>query len=271
MEPDYFDRQKRIKNWDQSLYSSMKVACLGVGGLGSIVSLNLCRLGVKHLVLIDYDQVEAHNLNRQLLFTKSDIGTPKVEAAKRNLDSFHNLCTTIEAYNLDIVKQWNQVVDIVRDCSAVFNMIDYGDSFDLAAQSLCLKLGIPFVQGGTFSQMVNVEFFPPGGKSCLACGVDGMDQLCEKIKPSQILGVDSLEFLPRNVNPVGLSNTYLCGMCGMMMVAKLGEYLLGTEGIEISNRTILYINTMESVNFSVDPKANCVFCLDSSQDPKPNP
>lgn len=268
MEPDYFDRQKRIKNWDQSLYSSMKVTCLGVGGLGSVVSMNLCRLGVKHLILIDYDVVEGHNLNRQLLFTKSDIGSSKSEAAKRNLDSFHNLCTTIEAYNLDIIKQWDQVVSIISDSSAVFNMIDYGDSFDLAAQSLCLKLKIPFIQGGTFSQMVNVEFFPPNGKSCLACGVDGMNELCEKIKPSQILQIENLEFLNKNVNPVGLSNTYLCGMCGMMMVAKLGEYLLGTEGIEISNRSILYVNTMESVNFMIEPKPDCVFCLNSLHDSK---
>lgn len=266
MEPDYFDRQKRIANWDQSIYSSMKVACLGVGGLGSVVSLNLCRLGVKHLILIDYDTVEAHNLNRQLLFSKSDIGASKSEAAKRNLDSFHNLCSTIEAFNIDIIKHWNQVVALIKDCSVVFNMIDYGDSFDLAAQSLSIKLNIPFIQGGTFSQMVNVEFFPPKGKSCLACGVDSIEEILERIRPNNILELENLEFLPKNVNPVGLSNCYLCGTCGMMMVAKLGEFLLASEGIEISNRTMFYMNTMESVNFMVEPKPGCVFCRDKSSE-----
>lgn len=37
---------------------------LGVGGIGSVATTNLLRLGVKKLILIDYDHVEPHNLNR---------------------------------------------------------------------------------------------------------------------------------------------------------------------------------------------------------------
>lgn len=37
---------------------------LGVGGIGSVTTTNLLRLGVKKLILIDYDAVDIHNLNR---------------------------------------------------------------------------------------------------------------------------------------------------------------------------------------------------------------
>jgi molybdopterin/thiamine biosynthesis adenylyltransferase len=42
------------------------------------VALGLCRLGVKKIFLVDKDVVDAHNLNRQILFSKEDVGLPKV-------------------------------------------------------------------------------------------------------------------------------------------------------------------------------------------------
>lgn len=54
------------------------VLVLGVGGLGSIVTINMLRLGVGKLFLVDFDVVDIHNLNRQLLFSHADVGKPKV-------------------------------------------------------------------------------------------------------------------------------------------------------------------------------------------------
>ncbi len=68
--PDYFDRQKRIPEWKQENIENQICLCLGVGGIGCSVSLGLVRLGVKKLYLVDRDVVDAHNLNRQLLFSK---------------------------------------------------------------------------------------------------------------------------------------------------------------------------------------------------------
>ena len=65
-----FDRQVRITDWDQKKVNEQAILILGVGGLGSAVALSLLRLGVGKLFLLDYDVVDLHNLNRQLLFTK---------------------------------------------------------------------------------------------------------------------------------------------------------------------------------------------------------
>lgn len=73
-----FDRQVRIEDWDQETLSKQTVLVLGIGGLGSVVVSSLLRLGIGAIYMVDYDVVDIHNLNRQILFTNSDIGKPKV-------------------------------------------------------------------------------------------------------------------------------------------------------------------------------------------------
>jgi molybdopterin/thiamine biosynthesis adenylyltransferase len=62
-----------------------RVTVLGLGGLGSHVALGLAAIGVGDLLLIDHDEVELMNLNRQLLYTDADIGRSKVEAAAQRI------------------------------------------------------------------------------------------------------------------------------------------------------------------------------------------
>jgi len=58
-----------------------KVTVLGLGGLGSHVAMSLAAIGVGDLLLVDHDDVELMNLNRQLLYTDLHVGHSKVEAA----------------------------------------------------------------------------------------------------------------------------------------------------------------------------------------------
>lgn len=64
------------------------VAIVGCGGLGTWTAAGLACAGVGRLVLVDDDSVELSNLNRQLLFRRSDVGRPKVEAARDALEAF---------------------------------------------------------------------------------------------------------------------------------------------------------------------------------------
>lgn len=141
--PQYFKRQIAIPDWSQSKIESTSALVLGAGGLGSCVAIQLMRLGLKKIILVDYDVVDDHNMNRQIMFSIDDIGKSKVKSAQKNLQ-FHNIGNTVvEAVEIDAVKEWGTVVSLARTVDLVFNLIDYGDYFDLAVASLCLHLKLP--------------------------------------------------------------------------------------------------------------------------------
>jgi molybdopterin/thiamine biosynthesis adenylyltransferase len=89
-----FDRQVRIEDWNQDLLKQQTILCLGAGGLGSVISMNLLRLGVKKIIIVDNDKVDLHNLNRQLMYTLADVGQSKVQSCIKNA-SFHNVGGTL--------------------------------------------------------------------------------------------------------------------------------------------------------------------------------
>src|SRR4051812_33582026 len=78
------NRQQRIPDFDQDVFSRSRVVCIGSGGIVSHIAPTLVRKGIGEITLLDDDIVEASNLNRQR-FYKQDIGTNKAVALARNL------------------------------------------------------------------------------------------------------------------------------------------------------------------------------------------
>jgi hypothetical protein len=66
---------------------SAKIAVLGCGGIGSLCAQLLAGAGVAEITLVDHDLVEESNLNRQLFWSRSDFGEPKVTALKRSIEN----------------------------------------------------------------------------------------------------------------------------------------------------------------------------------------
>src|SRR5437660_4365997 len=71
------DGQRRLK--------AARVLCIGTGGLGSPAALYLAAAGVGTIGLVDFDEVELSNLQRQMLHDTSDIRRRKVESARDRL------------------------------------------------------------------------------------------------------------------------------------------------------------------------------------------
>ncbi|MFC4273965.1 HesA/MoeB/ThiF family protein [Achromobacter aloeverae] len=67
-----------------------RVCILGLGGVGSIVLQHLVGAGIRRYVLVDKDQVEASNLNRQFVYSNCDVGRMKVDACKSYIASRHD-------------------------------------------------------------------------------------------------------------------------------------------------------------------------------------
>ena len=74
----------------QARLEEARVAVLGVGGLGGWAALNLACTGVGEMLLLDFDEVEMSNLNRQVLYSEADIGRFKAEAAAERLSGFNS-------------------------------------------------------------------------------------------------------------------------------------------------------------------------------------
>lgn len=89
------DNIPSIQDWEKALterhgnslqnrLQQSTIAICGLGGLGSNIAINLARMGIGSLILIDFDQVDLSNLHRQQ-YKVSQIGMPKTEALKQNL------------------------------------------------------------------------------------------------------------------------------------------------------------------------------------------
>jgi len=102
----------------QQKLKASKVLVIGSGGLGSPVLLYLAAAGVGTIGIVDFDVVDDSNLQRQVLFGIGEVGHPKVEAAKRRLESL-NPHINLKVYNtqltsknaLDLIKQFDVVAD----------------------------------------------------------------------------------------------------------------------------------------------------------------
>jgi len=88
-------------------YSSSSVAVIGCGGIGSITAILLAGAGLKSMRLVDGDVVEASNLNRQLLYSLSDVGRAKVEVTASQIrarfpqTSVSTVCERVEKERLN--------------------------------------------------------------------------------------------------------------------------------------------------------------------------
>ena len=98
-----------------NLIQEKTIAVFGLGGVGGTALEALARTGFKHFVLVDFDKVDASNLNRQILYVFNDIGKNKVDAAKERVLSI-NPEADIKLYNIKAQHfDFNQKIDFIVD------------------------------------------------------------------------------------------------------------------------------------------------------------
>ncbi|NME66945.1 molybdopterin-synthase adenylyltransferase MoeB [Flammeovirga aprica JL-4] len=116
-----YDRHIRLKEIGaegQEKLKNASVLVIGAGGLGCPVLQYLAAAGIGHLIIVDHDVVSVSNLQRQVLFTTSDIGKPKAEVIKDRLIAMNPDCNVeviLEQFSkenaLSIIKKADVVVD----------------------------------------------------------------------------------------------------------------------------------------------------------------
>lgn len=142
-----------------------RVLIAGAGGLGSASALYLAAAGVGTLGLVDFDVVDASNLQRQVIHGESTLGLPKVESAARRLRDL-NPHITVETYNdkltsdnaLAVLSRYDVIVDGTDNFPARYLLND-----------ACMLSGKPLVYGAVYRFEGQVSVFGLPGGPCYRC------------------------------------------------------------------------------------------------------
>ena len=134
-----------------------KVLMLGAGGLGSPSALYLAAAGVGTIGIVDMDEVDASNLQRQILHNLDRVGDRKVDSAKKTLTLLN---PDVNVVTYDTRLDASNIMDIIAGYDVI---VDGADNFPsrYLLNDASVKLGIPVVHGSIFRFEGMVSVFHP--------------------------------------------------------------------------------------------------------------
>ena len=215
-----------------------KVLVVGAGGLGSPVLLYLAAAGIGTIGIIDFDNVDITNLQRQVIHSTPKVGTPKVFSAKERINELNPDVNVIiyqhkfTAENaLDIIKDYDMVVEATDNYSSKFLVND-----------ACVIGGKSFSQGGVLRFEGQTFTYVPGC-ACYRCLYNappptGQDPSCAQ---AGILGS-------------------IAGMLGTIQATEVLKYLVG-KGELLTNRLLTFdALKMNFRTLKFEPDPACPAC-----------
>lgn len=232
---------KDIGGVGQSKILKSKVLIIGAGGLGAPAALYLAAAGVGTLGIIDGDNVDLTNLQRQVIHFTKDIGKPKVESAREKINQlnpdvkvipYQDIITSENA--LEIIKEYDFILDGTDNFTAKFLIND-----------ACVMAGIPYSHGGILKFDGQTMTYVPGN-ACYRCVFE---------KPP-----------PKNAVPTCSQAGVLgavAGMLGTIQAAETIKYIIG-KGNLLTNRLFIF-NALDMEFRTVKLKRNpkCPVCGDN--------
>jgi molybdopterin/thiamine biosynthesis adenylyltransferase len=213
---------------------------IGAGGLGSPAALYLASSGVGRITLVDDDEVDLTNLQRQVMHTTARVGQPKVESGKEALQAINPEVEVValrERAGPARLLELAQAASVVLDCS---------DNFATrhAVNRACFAAGVPLVAGAVIRFDGQVSVFDPRAPAspCYAC-LFPEDGKFEDVACST-MGV----FAP------------LVGVVGALQAAEALKLLVGT-GASLAGRLLLLDGrAMEWTSIGVARSNACPVC-----------
>ncbi len=216
-----------------------KVLLLGAGGLGSPAALYLAAAGVGTLGIVDMDEVDASNLQRQILHNLDRIGDRKVDSAKKTL-TLMNPDVNVVAYDTRLAA--DNVLEIIDGYDVIIDGADNFPSRYLLNDASLLKK-IPVVHGSIFRFEGQATVFKPYDGPCYRCLIPEPPpaELAPSCAEAGVLGV-------------------LPGIIGSIQALEAIKLLLGL-GDSLSGRLLAYDSLEQSFHtFKVRRDPNCPAC-----------
>src|ERR1700690_2455083 len=142
-----------------------RVLCVGTGGLGSPLAFYLAAAGIGTLGLVDFDVVDASNLQRQIIHSTKDIGRKKLDSAEEKLIALNPALNVVKH---ETMLSSSNALDILKDYDIV---ADGTDNFPTRylVNDACVLLGKPNVYGSIFRFEGQASVFATEAGPCYRC------------------------------------------------------------------------------------------------------
>jgi len=223
-----------------------KVMVIGAGGLSSPAALYLAAAGVGTIGIVDFDLVDASNLQRQILHSTERVGAPKVESARRTLNAINPDVeivahrARIDASNAESLLEGYDVI------------VDGSDNFPTRylINDASLRLGIPVAHGSIFRFDGQASFFVPYQGPCYRCIFPEAPppELAPNCAEAGVLGV-------------------LPGVIGSIQATETIKHLLGI-GESLNGRLLVYDALDQSfTEVKARRRPDCPACADPDSPP----
>jgi adenylyltransferase/sulfurtransferase len=149
----------------QQKLKAARVLCVGTGGLGSPLAFYLTAAGVGTLGLVDFDVVDASNLQRQIIHSTKDIGRKKLDSAEEKLKALN---PAINIVKHETMLTSANAMEILKDYDIV---ADGTDNFPTRylVNDACVLLGKPNVYGSIFRFEGQASVFATEAGPCYRC------------------------------------------------------------------------------------------------------
>ena len=216
-----------------------KVLIVGAGGLGSPAALYLAAAGIGTIGIVDYDEVEISNLQRQIAHFTKDLKTAKVDSAAEKM----------QAINPDILVNKHLAslcADNIRDIIKEYDfVIDGSDNFPtkFLVNDACIFENIPYSHGGVLRFEGQTMTVLPGKSACYRC-------VFPKPPPADAVPTCS---------QAGILGA-VAGMLGTIQAAEALKYVLGL-GEPLTDALLTFdAKTMDFHKVRLKKQKNCPIC-----------
>ena len=264
--------QRTIETWGvgvQEGIQRLRIGIVGVGSVGSIVAESLARLGVTEVVLIDPDRLEAHNLDRFIFGTRSQIGEFKVRAAKQAILQ-HSTFDGVKIREIPLGIEYKEVFQEALDCDLLFSCVDRPVARDVL-NYIGISNAIPVVEGG-----VAVEVRPGKyqfesarwrshlvipGNACLRCtGQYSSSDVVAELDGS-LDNPSYISSLPENDRPQSQNVFPFSLGCASLQVNMMIRYLIGEQWWPRIQRQEYRVIAGETRRTNAECREHCAFRL----------
>ncbi len=150
----YLDRTETLLGKEKlERIQKARIMVIGLGGVGGTALSALYRSGFRHFTLVDNDKVDPSNLNRQIMYTNSDIGKLKTDVCKTKITEF---CGEIDVKTVNLYVDEVNALDLIKDVDFVVDAIDFVPG-KIGIMKACLEKNIPFISSLGMAKRLDPE------------------------------------------------------------------------------------------------------------------